>query len=139
MNASVRLINKYKIPLAILVGNLNMILSKRVYLEAETSEAPKNKAHNLNLKEIEKIDNHEYWEDKARHCSFCRYFMHTPCINKFKRWSNCIEQANEMGLDVVEACADYSAILFECTDMIGAFKSEPKTEEENEEEGEEGQ
>lgn len=55
------------------------------------------------------------WEEKKKHCSFCRHFLESPCRLQFKGWSKCVEKCKEEDSDFVEICSSYTRELVACT------------------------
>ena len=40
-------------------------------------------------------DDDEAWEKEKENCSFCKFFIDSPCKKQFKRWSKCVDRCKE--------------------------------------------
>ena len=56
------------------------------------------------------------WEKEKSGCSFCQYFLHSPCATPFRKWSKCVDLAKAENLDYVTTCSDYTDALMKCTE-----------------------
>lgn len=57
----------------------------------------------------------EEWELEKQKCSFCKFFLSSPCRNQFTKWSKCVDLAKAREEDFVQACAAYTKDLMNCT------------------------
>jgi hypothetical protein len=55
------------------------------------------------------------WFEQKQKCSFCRFFLESPCKLHFAKWSKCVDIAKSKDLDFVQACKTYTSALMECT------------------------
>lgn len=55
------------------------------------------------------------WELEKQKCSFCKFFLSSPCRNQFTKWSKCVDLAKAREEDFVQACALYTKDLMSCT------------------------
>ncbi len=69
------------------------------------------------------------WEEKKKHCSFCRHFIQSPCKLQFKEWSICVETAKEEDKDFVEECSMFTKSLVDCTSANPEYFKETKSEQ----------
>lgn len=71
------------------------------------------------------------WEVEKAKCSFCRYFIESPCKEPFKYWSACVDKAKELDREFIFACHEYTSKLLECTSSNSEYFS--KLDESSEE------
>ncbi len=61
------------------------------------------------------------WERQKSTCSFCQYFLASPCAVPFRRWSMCVDIAKEESLDYVSTCSPYTTALMQCTETESKY------------------
>eukprot|EP00601_Ochromonadales_sp_CCMP2298_P036889 CAMPEP_0173355228 /NCGR_PEP_ID=MMETSP1144-20121109/17638_1 /TAXON_ID=483371 /ORGANISM="non described non described, Strain CCMP2298" /LENGTH=182 /DNA_ID=CAMNT_0014303893 /DNA_START=164 /DNA_END=708 /DNA_ORIENTATION=- len=55
------------------------------------------------------------WEAEKEKCSFCKFFIESPCKTQFKHWSKCVDRAKTENVEFAEACSRYTQALMVCT------------------------
>lgn len=78
-----------------------------------------------NLQKEEEIDE---WEKEKQKCSFCKFFLGSPCRVQFRDWSKCVDKAKAADENFVEICQNYSDALFACTDQNKSYFDTPSEE-----------
>lgn len=90
------------------------------------------------------------WLLEKEKCSFCKFFLGSPCKNQFIKWSKCVDLAKSKDLDFVKSCSVYTKALMECTsandeyfskarEQAGSSDDEEEAEDESSvDDGEEG-
>ncbi len=61
------------------------------------------------------------WDAKKSTCSFCQFFMESPCAVPFRKWSRCVDLAKEDGLNYVTTCAIFTNALMACTESNAKY------------------
>lgn len=61
------------------------------------------------------------WEKDKQACSFCKFYLNSPCRLQFRDWSRCIERAKLADDSYVEVCHHFSNALFDCTREYKSF------------------
>jgi len=56
------------------------------------------------------------WEQEKSSCSFCTYFLESPCAQPFRQWSQCVDLAKARQLDYISTCSVYTTALMACTE-----------------------
>jgi hypothetical protein len=56
------------------------------------------------------------WEAEKSGCSFCQYFLESPCAAPFRNWSRCVDLAKAQNLDYITTCSEYTNALMACTE-----------------------
>ena len=82
---------------------------------AETSSPPKVATAKIIIQDDNEAEDDAEWLLEKEKCSFCKSFLHSPCKIQFRHWMKCIDKSKELEVDMVEACTDYSTLLFACT------------------------
>lgn len=81
----------------------------------EKSLAQKSSSKDENISDLDLVD--EEWKEKSENCSFCRFFLSSPCSNQFKLWSKCVDKAKLEEVDFVAVCSEMTGALLECTSL----------------------
>jgi hypothetical protein len=71
-------------------------------------------------------DENAEWERQKSTCSFCQYFLASPCAVPFRRWSMCVDIAKEESLDYVSTCSPYTTALMQCTEAESKYFEAPR-------------
>jgi hypothetical protein len=74
------------------------------------------------------------WEEKKKHCSFCKHFLNSPCKMQFKGWSKCVEKCKEEDIDFVEHCGAHTKALVHCTSSYPEYFIDPEDRDDDDEE-----
>ena len=61
------------------------------------------------------------WDAEKQSCSFCQYFLASPCADPFRKWSRCVDIAKEENLDYVSTCSVYTNALMKCTESEAKY------------------
>jgi hypothetical protein len=82
------------------------------------------------------------WLLEKEKCSFCKFFLGSPCRNHFIKWSKCVDLAKSKELDFVKSCSVYTKALMDCTSANDEYFSKAReqagnSDEEDEEDEEE--
>ncbi len=75
---------------------------------------------------VEDAGDDEEWESEKRKCSFCRFFLNSPCRHEFKYWSKCVDKAKQLDVDFAQACHVYTSKLLDCTSQNEAYFEEER-------------
>lgn len=78
--------------------------------------------------EIEDPEGDMAWEIEKSGCSFCQYFLHSPCSVPFRKWSKCVDLAKDANLDYVSTCSSYTDALMLCTETNAEYFSAARDE-----------
>lgn len=62
----------------------------------------------------EELEDQEWLLEKEK-CSFCKFFLGSPCRNQFTKWSKCVDLAKSKDQDFVKACSVYTKDLMDCS------------------------
>mmetsp|Transcript_28070 Transcript_28070/g.47218 ORF Transcript_28070/g.47218 Transcript_28070/m.47218 type:complete len:203 (-) Transcript_28070:161-769(-) len=60
-------------------------------------------------------DDDKDWEAEKEKCSFCKFFIESPCKKHFKKWSKCVDKAKEDETDFASVCSEFTQALMLCT------------------------
>jgi hypothetical protein len=83
----------------------------------------------------EEVDDEEWLKEKEK-CSFCTFFLGSPCRNQFIKWSKCVDLAKSKELDFIKSCSVYTKALMECTSEHDEYFAKAGDENTNEDEEE---
>ena len=77
---------------------------------------------------IDSATSHEdqEWELSKSKCSFCQYFLGSPCKTQFTKWSKCVDMAKEHKVDYISVCSKYTDALMTCTTANAKYFEEVK-------------
>lgn len=50
------------------------------------------------------------WEAKKQSCSFCKFFLDSPCKTQFRDWSRCVDRCKKTEEDFKEACSPFTTV-----------------------------
>lgn len=66
------------------------------------------------------------WLLEKEKCSFCKFFLGSPCKNHFIKWSKCVDLAKSRELDFVKSCSVYTKALMDCTSANDEYFSKAR-------------
>lgn len=84
-------VDRYPITLFLLSAVIaTSIVSSETRCEEFVASMTSNSGDEVEKDSSEGVSDEEY-EEKAKTCPFCRYFLESPCRESFKAWHTCVE------------------------------------------------
>ena len=56
----------------------------------------------------------ETWEKSKSGCSFCKFFLESPCRVQFRNWSKCVDKCHKKDADFKVICTEYTQVGLCC-------------------------